>query len=116
MFHIKIQWLVVLTVCGLLFSCNSSPTFPVPPPEATMITTGIPDANGIVTVVGAPRTAEYGDVVLVFNDDTGDGAMKDAASDGSFAVEIRAELEQILIIQLKRGDVLSPEIEKTVGE
>jgi hypothetical protein len=97
-----------------LIECNSSPTVPIPPPEATMIIASSPDVNGIVTVTGAPATAEYGDIILVFNDNTGDGAMKEARTDGSFEVKIRAQVTHILVIQIKRGETLSDETEITV--
>ncbi len=108
----NIRMLLVAAALALMTGCNSSPTVPIPPP--TMISVSAPDELGYVTVVGQIGAAEWGDVVLVFNDNTGEGAMKDAASDGSFEVVIAAQSNHLLVIQIKREDRFSEEAEVTV--
>ncbi|MBN2341190.1 MAG: hypothetical protein JXX29_24415 [Deltaproteobacteria bacterium] len=108
---------VGLLAIALLGSCNSSPTVPVPPPQATLIQTSVPDADGYVTVSGGPDE-RYGldDVALVFNDNTGVGAMTDVEADGGWETRIAAQLNHILVIQIKRDNQISDSVEKTVGE
>lgn len=98
-----------LLLLGLLGACNSSPTVPIPPPEFTLIIVSSPDVDGNVTVTGEPDSADDGDVVLVFNDDTGVGAMKEAAPDGSFEIIVEAEVNHIIVVQIKRDNRLSSE-------
>jgi len=108
----KIRMMLAAAALDLITGCNSSPTVPIPPP--TMISVSEPDNLGYVTVMGQIGAAEWGDVVLVFNDNTGEGAMKDAESDGSFEVVIAADHNHILVIQIKREDRFSQEAEVTV--
>ena len=109
--------ILLITALFLLFwsGCNSSPTVPVPPPTA--IQTTIPDADGYVTVSGAPTPA-YGldDVALVFNDNSGDGVMTDVKANGSFQTRIMAQYNDLLIIQIKRHNKISEPVEAAVGE
>ncbi|MBN2530276.1 MAG: hypothetical protein JXR76_28050 [Deltaproteobacteria bacterium] len=95
--------------------CNSSPTVPVPPPQAVQTT--IPDTDGFVTVSGSPDD-RYGldDIALVFNDNSGDGVMTDVENDGSFETRIRAQYHDLLLIQIKRMDKLSQSVSVTVGD
>ena len=95
-------------------SCNSSPTVPVPPPTMTKVTTTDPDNLGYVTVIGEANAAKWGDIVLVFNDNTGVGAMKDAEIDGSFEVAIAAQKTHVLVLQIMRNAQLSDPEEITV--
>ena len=97
--------------------CNSSPTVPVPPPQATSIEASVPDQDGFVTVSGMPDP-RYGleDVALVFNDNTGDGVMTDVQLDGSFLTRILANYDDILIIQIKRDNHISEPVEKSIGQ
>jgi hypothetical protein len=99
-----------------LVGCNSSPTVPVPPPNATLIQTSIPDNDGFVTVSGKPD-ARFGldDVALVFNDNSGGGVMTDVRQNGSFETRIIAQVNDLLIIQIKRESKVSDPVEKTVS-
>lgn len=74
-----------------------------------MIFVSTPDIDGNVNVNGQPSVASDGDIVLVFNDDTGYGAMKEAAVDGSFEVTIQAAVNHIIVVQIKRDNRLSSE-------
>lgn len=108
---------VMATVVFALFlGCNSSPTVPVPPPNATLIQTSVPDDSGFVTVVGEPDD-RFGldDVALVFNDNSGGGVMTDVKQDGAFETRIMAQVNDLLIIQIKRDSQLSSPVEKTVA-
>jgi len=93
---------------GLLFllSCDNTPTVPVPPPEMVTV---MPPESGIATVIGDPQAASEDDVVLVFNEDQGIGVMTTALKDGSFVTEIEADVGDLLIIQIKRDNILSRE-------
>ena len=112
-------YMKITVVAGLALAvflgCNSSPTVPVPPPNATLIQTSIPDGDGFVTVSGMPD-ARYGldDVALVFNDNSGDGVMTDVKQNGSFQARIVAQVNDLLIIQIKRENQVSEPVEKTV--
>jgi hypothetical protein len=107
---------VATVVVALFLGCNSSPTVPVPPPNATLIQTSIPDDSGFVTVVGEPD-ARFGldDVALVFNDNSGGGVMTDVKQNGAFETRIMAQVNDLLIIQIKRDSQLSNPVEKTVA-
>jgi hypothetical protein len=107
---------MAIVVVALFLGCNSSPTVPVPPPNATLIQTSIPDDSGFVTVIGEPD-ARFGldDVALVFNDNSGGGVMTDVKQDGAFETRIMAQVNDLLIIQIKRDSQLSNPVEKTVA-
>lgn len=101
---IFLMWLMA----GAVFGCNSSPTVPVPPPAATLIKTSTPDADGFVTVTGDPDDRfGFGDVALIYNDNTGDGIMTDIETDGSFRTKVSAEFSHVLVIKIMRGDSVS---------
>ncbi|MBN2716385.1 MAG: hypothetical protein JXX14_11060 [Deltaproteobacteria bacterium] len=106
---------IILVLWGA--GCNSSPTVPVPPPQATLIQTSVPDPDGFVTVSGAPDP-RFGidDVALVFNDNRGIGVMTDVQQNGAFETRITAQLNDLLIIQIKRDNKISEPLEKSVGE
>ncbi len=90
----------------LLLSCDNTPTVPVPPPEMVMV---MPPSSGVAMVVGPSGAASEDDVVLVFNEDQGIGVMTTAEKDGSFQTEIQATVGDLLIVQIKRDNILSRE-------
>ena len=97
-------------VLGLIFvfalvGCNTSPTVPIPPPEAIIVEP--PNEEGFSQVKGEPGAAKEDDVVLVFNMDLGKGVMTVAEDDGSFEVEIEAEIGDKISVQIKRDDTVS---------
>jgi hypothetical protein len=104
------SWLVPIVIF-LLVACNSSPTVPLPPPEVINVTA--PDEYGFVWVMGE---SEYGvdDIALVFNEDSEEGSMSPVLSDGSFEIEIEAEVGDTLVIQIMHDGVLSEEAVETV--
>jgi len=104
--------LATLFVC--FAACNSTPTVPVPPPEMTFVSTSSPNPENSVIVSGESSAAHEGDIVLLFNDDSGKGVMSEAMIDGSFELTIFAETGNVLILQIKRDNVLSVEKELVV--
>jgi carbonic anhydrase/acetyltransferase-like protein (isoleucine patch superfamily) len=67
-------------------------------------------------VNGDPGATDTGDVVLVYNSDLGYGVMEKADEDGSFSIEIEAEIGDEIIVQIKRGDLtLSSEEGHIIG-
>ncbi len=89
--------------------CNSTPTVPVPPPEMNAITVTSPDINGVVTVNGDPGAAYNGDIIMIFNEDSGAGVMVEAMADGSFEASLEAQIAHQLLVQIKRDNLLSGE-------
>ena len=101
-------------VVGLLIltSCNNTPTVPIPPPEMTTVSP--PGEDGYALVNGSSGTAAPGDVILVFNYDLQSGIISVAKEDGSFLVEIEADVGHVLLVQIKRDNDLSEEEEFVV--
>lgn len=108
MFRLGKVFAIGFLLWSISAGCDSSPTVPVPPPQATLIKTTTPDVNGFVTVTGAPDP-RFGiqDVALVFNDDTGVGAMTDVEDNGGFETRIQAQINHLLVIQILRGGRVS---------
>ncbi len=100
-YRLVLGLIVVFTLVG----CNSSPTVPIPPPE--LIIVEAPNEEGFSQVTGEPGAAEEDDVVLVFNKNLGEGVMTMAKEDGSFEVEIEAEIGDKISVQIKRDDAVS---------
>ncbi len=98
--------LFALFAAVLLAACNASPTVPLPPPEAYCSS---PDAYGWVNVTGESDVAVEGDIALVFNETTDDGAMKPVNPDGSFDVALEAEVGDTLLVQINHDGELSEE-------
>ena len=105
---------IVFAAVLLLVGCASNPTVPLPPPDATVITSTSPDDEGFITVTGEPEAAEPDSVVLLFNESTESGVMETAADDGSFAAMIAAEVGHTVSIQCKLDDELSRTVYITV--
>ena len=106
----SIIWALLI---ALFAACASSPTVPVPPPEAVVIHP--PNEEGFALVEGQPDSALAEDVILVFNKDLGRGAMTVAEQDGSFSVEVEARIGDRLSVQVVRDDTVSDEdVIKTV--
>jgi hypothetical protein len=108
--------LLVLTAMGFFWaSCNDTPTVPIPPPEMCDIPTP-PDIDGYVVVHCDSSSAVQGDVALVFNDDVGQGVMErlDVDGVGSFDVVVEADIGDLILVEIKREDRLSGQIEATV--
>ena len=91
----------------LAVACNSAPTVPVPPPEFCMASA--PDETGMCTV-GCDESSTARDVALVYNENWGSGLMEETNDDGSFELEIEADVGDLLIIQLKHDNTLSAEV------
>lgn len=113
LFHVLTLGFSLVILCALM-SCNSTPTVPVPPPEMTFVKVSTPDSNYHVFVVGEPNAASSRDVVIVFNEDKGNGVLQDVKDDGSFSVEIAANVGDVLVVQVKRDNQLSSEEELVV--
>jgi hypothetical protein len=111
-----IRRLLAATALALVVfaGCDSTPTVPVPPPEISAISVTPPDVAGNVNVVGDPKAAGAGDVVLIFNQDLGSGVMEEAGPDGSFTAVLKAEVGDQLLVQIKRDNELSDEEYKVV--
>jgi hypothetical protein len=91
--------------------CNSTPTVPVPPPEFCGVTP--PDIDGIVIVnCDGGQTAR--NIALVFNDELGRGVMQETNEDGSFSIQVEANVDDPIIIQIMYDDRLSAEVYMTV--
>ncbi len=108
--------IIALIGAGLivLAGCNSSPTVPVPPPE--MWEVWPPNQEGYSTIIGEPNAAEEGDVALVINEDSDETATDTVEKDGSFEVEIKAEIGHVIILRILRDDLLSKKSEKEVRQ
>jgi hypothetical protein len=105
-----VMCLAVAAVCSLsTYSCNSSPTVPVPPPDMREVTTLSPDTDGFATVAGDVGAAAPDSIVLLYNEDIGSGVMETAGSDGSFEAVVEADVGQTLVLQLKLDNSLSLE-------
>jgi len=100
----------VILASFLLVTCANTPTVPVPPPDATVVTTVSPDLEGFVDIVGGVGAAEDSSVVLVFNQRTESGVMETAAENGSFSARLEADIGDWLLLQVKRDDSLSEEV------
>jgi hypothetical protein len=75
-----------------------------------------PDIDGNVVVHCDSSSAVAGDVALVFNDNVGLGVMErlDVDGVGSFDISVAAEVGDLIVVELKRDDRLSGQIEATV--
>jgi hypothetical protein len=100
---------VFLAITG----CANTPTVPVPPPEVASIEESA--GTGYFIVSGSAGATKDGDVILVFNDDLGTGVMVLAEEDGSFTLEVEAEIGDELVVQVKREDNLSSEESHVAG-
>jgi hypothetical protein len=96
-----------LFALSLLLGCNDSPTVPIPPPEAWYILT--PNEDGYAVVVGLPGAADEGDAAVVHNKNSDEYAMDAVEGDGSFEVAIPAEVGDIVVLQIMRGNNVSEE-------
>ncbi|MCP4678840.1 MAG: hypothetical protein GY854_25805 [Deltaproteobacteria bacterium] len=103
LFHYRL--VLGLVAIFTLVGCNSSPTVPLPPPE--LVHVDPPDEDGFSLIKGEPGAAEEDDVILVFNKTLGEGVMTVAEKDGSFEVEIEAEIGDKISLQIKRDDTVS---------
>lgn len=74
---------LVLAVAVAAAGC-AAPTLPIPPPTALV---SAPDASGRVTVTGRADPAAY---VFLLNNDTDQGVIGHAATDGSFSLRVMA--------------------------
>jgi len=91
----------------VLSSCDNTPTVPVPPPEVIAVSS---PTDGFSQVLIDPGEAVQGDIVLVFNENSGYGVMERIENpDGSLEVEIEAEVGDKLYIQIKHDNRLSIE-------
>ena len=105
------MFLILATIAVVLLvalGCNTTPTVPVPPPEACAIPEP-PDESGYCTVE-CERQSDEEDVALVFNDELGVGVMElveSVAGDGSFAIEIEADPGDTITVEIKRNGELS---------
>ncbi|MCP4606717.1 MAG: hypothetical protein GY847_40450 [Proteobacteria bacterium] len=111
--HLRTHLKVIITAClFLLVSCNSSPTVPVPPPE--MWEVWPPNDEGYSVVIGQPDSAEEGDMALVTNEDLDLSEMEKVESDGSFEVEIEADIGDTIVLQILHNDSVSKKTQKEV--
>ncbi len=74
---------LVLAVSVAVTGC-AAPTLPIPPPTALVSS---PDPSGLVTVTGRADPAAY---VFLLNNDTDDGVIGHAGTDGSFTLRVLA--------------------------
>lgn len=70
-----------------------SPTLPLPPPEPVYAT--LPDAYGMVSVEGKANEDAY---VACLNERTESGVITKSDSEGSFSLEIAAQLHDSLTL------------------
>jgi hypothetical protein len=104
--------MMVAIVAAVVYSCDNTPTVPVPPPEVLLVSAPV---GGYSQVLIDPGEAEQGDIVLVFNENSGFGVMERIESqDGSLAVDVEAEAQDRLVIQIKHDNELSIEEAHTV--
>jgi hypothetical protein len=104
----------ILMVAGLgilVAACDSTPTVPVPPPE--FCAASAPDEFGLCTV-GCDGGQTIRNVALVYNEEMGQGLMRETEEDGSFSLEIAAEVGDTLLVQIKHDNKLSGEVVLTV--
>lgn len=113
MIRTRLALLLIAAVAavGVLFAaCDSTPTVPVPPPELCQASVPV---DGLCTVGCASNNTER-DVALVYNENLGEGVMRETEPDGSFEVDVAAEVGDQLIVQLKQDNHLSAEVYLTV--
>jgi hypothetical protein len=97
----------------LLFArCANTPTVPLPPPEMTTVTA--PDSTGYSLVAGTTDVATGEDVAMAFNEELRLGVMAAVEADGAFEMEIEADSGHTIVVQIKRGSLLSREEVLTV--
>lgn len=101
-------WLAIsLATVFLALSCNNSPTVPIPPPEAWYIIS--PNEDGYAVVIGEPGAADPGDVAVVHNKNSDEYAAEGVESDGSFEVEIIAEVGDKIVLHIIHDSKYSDE-------
>jgi hypothetical protein len=74
---------------------------PPPPIDPGRIDATVPDANGMVTVTGAPGAVNPDDTVILLNSDTGFNVLATVNPDGSFVARILADMSDQLVILLR---------------
>jgi hypothetical protein len=93
-------------VLGLaVAACDSTPTVPVPPPEFCEAGTPV---DGLCTV-SCESSSTLKDIALVYNERLGEGVMRATEEDGSFEVQVPAQANDEIIVQMKQDDKLSAE-------
>lgn len=98
--------LAVVLVCGLA-GCVT-PSIPIPPPDAGLMTFRLTGEPGATTASFAyPANVNYVDaVVFVFNRDQGVGIIEAARIDGSVGptAAVRADLGDQMVVTFQRDD------------
>jgi hypothetical protein len=92
---------------ALLASC-ATPTLPLPPPLALSTP---PDSNGIVTVTGSVLPDAF---VFVVNNQTEEGVIGRADSEGNFSLRLRAQAGDYLTVWQRDGSDEGPSIDVAV--
>ena len=108
--NVLTRWLLlIITAFGVglaATACDSTPTVPVPPPE--FCAASAPDADDMCTVT-CESSSTLKNVALVYNESIGEGVMRATEPDGSFEVQIPAQVDHEIIVQMKQDNHLSAE-------
>jgi len=88
----------LVTAMGILVSCTSTPTIPLPPPNALSTA---PNMDGLVTITGNGALA--GAVVIAYNENVGNGVLTTASDAGEFSLELAASVGDSILVWQRAG-------------
>ncbi len=88
----------LLVALSMVVGCSSTPTVPLPPPNAL---SSAPGMDGLVSIRG--NGALPGAVVIAYNENTGAGVLATASDAGEFTLELAASVGDSILVWQRAG-------------